>query len=182
MSSEPFATAVPDQPDPADGQDAWMAAAFAALPATDFFDPAVLEAVDLLMQDSESVTAEARQRLVEGANRGVRWRRRLDDRLGKLLLDRRCALRLSPGAVAAHIGVAASLIAEVEAGARPVQSITAEKVAAWIQHVKLTPGVALAALQEASGPGKSARSSEDSPASQFGAAVAAALGWSHGRC
>lgn len=182
MSSEPLATALPDQPDTACDQDSWMDTAFAALPASDFFDPVVLDAVDLLMQDSESVTAQARQRLVDGAARGVRWRRRLDSHLGKLLCDRRCAIRLSPGMVAAHLGVAASLIAEVEAGARPVHSVTADKVAAWIQHVKLAPDVALAALKDAPEPEETAPSSEDSPASEFRSAVAAALGWSHGRC
>jgi len=175
MSSEPLATALPDQSCAACDQDAWMDAAFAALPASDFFDPVVLEAVDRLMHDSESVTAQARQRLVDGAARGVRWRRRLDNHLGKLLRDRRCALRLSPGMVAAHIGIAATLIAEVEAGARPVHSMTAD-------NVKLAPDIALAALEDASEPEKSASSSEDSPPSQFSSAVAAALGWSHGLC
>jgi hypothetical protein len=88
-----------------------MDAAFAALPASDFFDPAVLEVVDLLMQDSESVTAHARQRLVDGAAGGVRWRHRADSHLDNLLRHRRCALQLRPGEVAAHIGTVAILIA-----------------------------------------------------------------------
>ena len=94
QNSEPLAIALPARP--ADNeQDAWLEAAFAALPASSFFDPVVLEAVDLLMQDSESVTVQARQRLVSGADRGVRWRHRLGSHIGNLLRDRRCALELS---------------------------------------------------------------------------------------
>jgi hypothetical protein len=52
--------------------------AFAALPP-DIFDPVVLAAVDRLMNDSESITIAARQRLADGADRGVRWRQRLGD-------------------------------------------------------------------------------------------------------
>lgn len=180
QNSEPLAIALPAQP--ADNeQDAWLEAAFATLPASSFFDPVVLEAVDLLMQDSESVTVQARQRLVSGADRGVRWRHRLSDHIGNLLRDRRCTLELSPGEVAAQIGSAAALIAEIETGARPVESLPANRVAAWIQLVSLAPAVALAALQHASVPDEASVSSLDSLASRFTLDVAAALGWSHGR-
>jgi len=180
QNSEPLAIALPGQPAGSE-QDAWMEAAFAALPASSFFDPAVLEAVDLLMQDSESVTVQARQRLVSGADRGVRWRHRLGSHIGKLLRDRRCALELSPGEVAAQIGSAAALISEIETGARRVDSLPAGLVAAWIQLVRLAPAVALAALQHASVPDEASASSPDGPASRFTCDVAAALGWSHGR-
>ena|ERR1022692_2349797 len=180
-SSEPLAITLLDVPAAGCEQDTWMEAAFRALPASALFDPAVLEAVDLIMQDSESVTAQARQRLVDGAARGVRWRRRLDNHLGNLLRDRRCALQLSPDGVAAHIESPAALIAEIEAGARPIQSMTADKVAKWIRHVSLAPDVALAALQHAANPDEATPSSTDSPASQFTSDVADALGRSHGR-
>jgi hypothetical protein len=179
-NSEPLAIALPEQPAGCE-QDAWMEVAFAALPASSCFDPAVLEAVDLLMQDSESVTVQARQRLVGGADRGVRWRRRLGGHLGNLLRDRRCALELSPGEVAARIGSGAALIAEIEAGAKPIESLPANLVAAWIRFVRLAPDVALAALQHASVPDEASSSSPGSPASRFTCDVAAALGWSHGR-
>lgn len=67
-------------------QDAWFEAAFAALPAS-VFDPVVLAAVDQLMHDSESISTTARQRLVRGADRGVRWRQTHGDQLGHLLRD-----------------------------------------------------------------------------------------------
>jgi RNA polymerase sigma factor (sigma-70 family) len=70
-------TLAPEQAGDAD-QDEWFEAAFAALPP-DVFDPVVLAAVDHLMNDSESITIAARQRLAAGADRGVRWRQRLDD-------------------------------------------------------------------------------------------------------
>ncbi|HVB41342.1 MAG TPA: hypothetical protein VNF47_01385 [Streptosporangiaceae bacterium] len=180
QNSEPLAIALPEQP-ASSQQDAWMEAAFAALPASSFFDPAVLKAVDLLMQDSESVTVQARQRLVGGADRGVRWRHRLDSHIGNLLRDRRCTLELSPGEVAAKIGSAAALIAEIETGAKPIESLPADLVAAWIQLVSLAPAVALAALQNASVPDEASASSLDGPASRFTCDVAAALGWSNGR-
>ena len=106
--AEPCAPALPGQAGDC-AQDAWFEAAFAALPSG-VFDPVVLAAVDLLMRDSESVTATARQRLVDGAERGIRWRGRLGgQQLEHLLRDRRHALGLSPRAVAARIGVGAGL-------------------------------------------------------------------------
>jgi hypothetical protein len=180
QASEPLTIALPEQP--ADSkQDAWLEAAFAALPASSFFDSVVLEAVDLLMQDSESVSVQARQRLVSGADRGVRWRQRLGGHIGNLLRDRRYALEFSPGEVAPQIGAAASLIVEIETGARPVESLTADQVAAWIQLVGLAPAVALAALRHASKPDEASVPSPDSQVSRFTWEVAVALGWSPGR-
>ncbi len=79
--AEPRARPLPEQSDDCD-QDAWFEAAFAALPPG-VFNPVVLAAVDHLMHDSESITVAARQRLVGGADRGVRWRQRLGDQLGR---------------------------------------------------------------------------------------------------
>jgi RNA polymerase sigma-70 factor, ECF subfamily len=67
-------------------QDTWFEAAFAALPPG-VFDPIVLATVDHLMHDSESISATARQRLVRGAERGVRWRQTHSDQPGHLLCD-----------------------------------------------------------------------------------------------
>jgi hypothetical protein len=158
-----------------------MEAAFATLPASEMFDPAVLAAVELLMNDYESVTVKARQRLVDGAGRGVRWRHRLDNHLGNLLRKHRCDRRLAPSDIAARIGTTAPLIAEIETGARPVQSLTPEQVAAWIRHVGLKPAVALAALRDIQPP-ENASASDVPPWSEgFTCDVAVALGWSSGR-
>lgn len=84
-ATEPYAAAPSDQAADRD-QEAWFEAAFAALPAG-VFDPVVLAAVDRLMHDSESISATARQRLVRGADRGVRWRQTHGDHPGHLLRD-----------------------------------------------------------------------------------------------
>jgi Helix-turn-helix domain len=180
-NTEPPVMALPGQPDDCE-QDAWMESAFTALPASDLFDPAVLAAVELLMNDYESVTVRTRQRLVDGADRGVRWRHRLDNRLGNLLREHRCARQLSPGDIAARIGADASLITEIETGAKPAHSLTAEQVAAWIRYVRLEHGAALAALRDTPPLGKVPEQDADLPADGFTCDVAAALGRSSGRC
>lgn len=75
--AEPHALGLLDPADDPD-QDGWIETAFVALPP-DIYDPVVLAAVDHLMNDSESITIAARQRLADGADRGVRWRQRLSD-------------------------------------------------------------------------------------------------------
>lgn len=177
-NAEPPVMALPGQ-QPDDGeQDTWMEAAFTALSASDLFDPEVLAAVELMMNDSESVTVSARQRLVEGAGRGVRWRRRL----GNLLREHRRARHLTPGDIAARIGAAAPLIAEIETGAKPACSLTAEQVAAWIRYVGLEHGAALAALRITRPRGKAPEQDAGQPSGGFTCDVAAALGRSSGRC
>jgi hypothetical protein len=179
-SAEPSGMASPGLPDNRE-QDGWMEAAFATLPASEMFDPAVLAAVELLMNDCESVTVKARQRLVEGADRGVRWRHRLDNHLGNLLRKHRCARQLAPSDIATRIGTTAPLIAEIETGAKPVQSLTPEQVAAWIRHVNLEPTVALAALR-GTHPSDNASASDAQPSNEgFTCDVAVALGRSSGR-
>lgn len=179
-STEPSATSSPGLPDDGE-QDSWMEAAFATLSASEMFDPAVLAAVELLMNDCESVTVKARQRLVEGADRGVRWRHRLDNHLGNLLSKHRCARQLAPSNIAARIGTTAPLIAEIETGAKSVQSLTPEQVAVWIRYVSLEPAVALAALR-GTHPSDNASASDAQPSDEgFTCDVAVALGWSSGR-
>jgi hypothetical protein len=169
--------AVPPSEHAADpDQGAWLEAAFAALPAI-VFDPVVLAAVDRLMHDSEPVSVTARQRLVGGADRGARWRQRLSDQLEYLLRDYRTRLGLPPSAVASQTGAAAALIAEIEAGANPLGTLTADQVAAWIRVVGMDPATALTALhrsqhRQESMPGLPA----DSSMTGFARDVADALG------
>ncbi|HET9970335.1 MAG TPA: helix-turn-helix transcriptional regulator [Streptosporangiaceae bacterium] len=172
--AEPDAPALPGQAGDC-AQDAWLEAAFAALPPG-VFDPVVLAAVDRLMQDSESVTATARQRLVGGAERGIRWRNRLGGQLEHLLRDRRRTLGLSPRAIAARIGVAAGLIAEIETGAKTIETLPADQVAAWIRLVGLDPGAALTALQRSRPPGGTPPISHGDTMAGFTSDVAHALG------
>ncbi len=170
----PYAPALPGKADDC-AQDAWLEAAFAALPPG-VFDPVVLTAVDLLMHDSESVTATARQRLVGGAERGIRWRNRLGGQLEHLLRDRRRALGLSPCAIAARIGVAAGLIAEIETSTKTIETLPADQVAAWIRLVGLDPGAALTALQRSRHPGGTPPTSDGGTMAEFASDVAHALG------
>jgi hypothetical protein len=172
--AEPCAPALPEQADDC-AQDAWFDAAFAALPSG-VFDPVVLAAVDLLMYDSESVTATARQRLVGGAERGIRWRNRLGGQLEHLLRDRRRALGLSPRDTAARIGVAAGLIAEIETGTKTIETLPADQVAAWIRLVGLDPGAALTALQRSRHPRGTPPASHGDTMTGFASDVAHALG------
>ena len=173
--AEPCAPALPGQAGDC-AQDAWFEAAFAALPSG-VFDPVVLAAVDLLMRDSESVTATARQRLVDGAERGIRWRGRLGgQQLEHLLRDRRHALGLSPRAVAARIGVGAGLIAGIETGAKTIETLPADRVAAWIRLVGLDPGAALAAFQRSRHPRGTPPASHGDTMAGFAGEVADALG------
>lgn len=121
------------------------------------------------MYDSESVTVAARQRLVNGADRGVRWRQKLGDQLEHLLRDHRRTLRLPPRAIASQIGVGAGLIAQIETGTKKIEALPADRVAAWIRLVGVDPGAALTALQRSQHPGG------DVPASHDGAIPAGLL-------
>lgn len=128
------------------------------------------------MHDSESVTAKARQRLVDGAERGIRWRNRLGGQLEHLLRDRRRALGLSPRAIAARIGVTAGLIAEIETGIKMIQTLPADRVAAWIRLVGLDTGAALTALQRPQHPRGTPPASHGDTTARFASDVAHALG------
>jgi hypothetical protein len=168
--AEPFA--VPPSEHTADpDQDAWLEAAFTALPAS-VFNPVVLAAVDRLMLDSESVSVTARQRLVGGADRGVRWRQRLSDELNHLLRDRRAALGLPPSTIASRIGIGAALIAKIETGAEPIEALPADRVGAWIRVVGMDPATALTALHRS----QCRQESPGGPMTGFACDVADALG------
>jgi hypothetical protein len=178
-AAEPCAAALPDQAADRD-QDAWFEAAFAALPPS-VFDPVVLAAVDHLMHDSESVSATARQRLVRGADRGVRWRQRLGDQLGHLLRDHRRTLGLSPSAVTSQIGVQAGLLAEIETGSKTIETLPVAQVAAWIRLVSLDPATALAALRRSPHPGRALPGAQNGSRAGFARDLADALGESRSR-
>ena len=183
-NAEPPVMALPEQqPDDCE-QDTWMEAAFTALPASDLFDPAVLAAVELMMNDCESVTVSARQRLVEGAGRAVRWRRRLDNRLGNLLREHRRARQLTPGDIAAS-PTRDRRSADRRNRNRSQAGPLADCGTGSRMDTVRQPGVRRRARRP-SGPLASGQAPEQvdsyQPAGGFTCDVAAALGRSSGRC
>jgi len=119
----------------------------AALPV-DAFDPSVLAAVDRVIDDSEPVDIQARRRLVAGAERGVRWRRRLVGPLPPLLQEQRQSADVALGTITQKAGLDEAAIHAVERGDTTVDKIEPSQLAAWIRAVRLTSSTALAALKQ----------------------------------
>lgn len=100
----------------------------------DAMSPEARELLIRLTDYSENLEPATRERLISAAERGLQWRRDNSGPLPVLLFARRRAARLSPEDVSTRISVPPMKLAEIESGTSPVQSLSAEKVAAWI-HV-----------------------------------------------
>jgi hypothetical protein len=113
----------------------------------DAFDPLVLAAVDRVINDSESVGVPARQRLIAGAERGVRWHRRLAGPLPPLLQRERVDHQIAIATITDVSGLPESVVHEVERGDTSIDKLKPEQLADWIRAVRLATSPALAALR-----------------------------------
>jgi hypothetical protein len=111
------------------------------------FDPVVLAAVDQVVDDSESVGVPARQRLIAGAERGVRWHRRAAGALPPLLQEGRRISQTTAAAIAEAAGLPEKAVHQVERGDVTVDELAPGQLAAWIRKVSLNSRLALDALK-----------------------------------
>ncbi len=114
---------------------------------TDAFDPTVLAAVERLVNDSESVGVLTRRRLIAGAERGVRWHRRLAGPLPPLLQDHRRLHQVTIAAITEASELSEAVVHAVERGDTAIDELAPRQLAAWIRTVQLPSAAALDALK-----------------------------------
>jgi hypothetical protein len=111
------------------------------------FSPTVRAAADELLADGEAMTVAARKRLVEGAERAVRWRKNRAGSLWRARRAQREATGLELAGLAAELGMAEASVRVLERGGVPVQELEPNVLATWVKTVQLDPVYALPALR-----------------------------------
>ena len=111
------------------------------------FSPTVRAAADELLRGGEAMSVAARQRLVDGAERAVRWRKNMGGSLWRALRAQREAAGLDLAQLAAELGMAEASVRVLERGELPVQELEPKVLATWVRSVELDPAYALPALR-----------------------------------
>lgn len=111
------------------------------------FSPTVRAAADELLGGGEAMSVAARKRLVDGAERAVRWRKNMGGSLWRALRAQREAVGLDLAKLASELGMAESSVRVLERGELPVQELEPEVLATWVRSVDLDPAYALPALR-----------------------------------
>lgn len=130
------------EPDPVDDD---LTTALGQLDET-AFSPAALAAADVLLEQSGQMSVQARQRMVEGAERGLRWRKNMTGSLWRALRTQRQRQGLDHAHVATKLSMSAAALRHLENGSTPVQEVDPEVIVTWIRTVQLDPELALPAL------------------------------------
>jgi len=111
------------------------------------FAPTVLVAADELLAGGEAMTVAARQRLVDGAERAVRWRKNMSGSLWRALRAQREVAGLTLADLAGALDMPEASVRVLERGDLPVQELEPHALATWIRTVDLDKGYALPALR-----------------------------------
>lgn len=111
------------------------------------FAPTVLAAADELLASGEAMTVGARKRLVDGAERAVRWRKNMAGSLWRALRAQRESSGLTLADLAASLGMPEASVRVLERGELPVQEVEPTTLATWVRTVELDTGYALPALR-----------------------------------
>ncbi len=135
-----------DEPDLSGADDADLTSALGALSAT-MVAPTVLAAADQLLAGGEAMTVAARQRLVDGAERAVRWRKNMAGSLWRALRAQRETTGLPLTELAVALDMPEASVRVLERGELPVQELEPSTLATWIRTVELGTGYALPALR-----------------------------------
>jgi len=111
------------------------------------FDRDALDAADRLMEQGEGIAPHHRERLVAAAGRGIRYRRRTELPLQRLLEIIRAERKSDADTTASSIGVSTQEFLTIESGSTPLLDVEAARVAKWIRALEVDQEVALGAVE-----------------------------------
>lgn len=114
-------------------------------------DPDVLQAVDALLADEGFLSIDQRERLVDGAKRGIRWRQAMTGPLTRLLRAERADHNIELTTLAASLEVDPERLSDFEHARVPLTEAGPILVARWIQEVGADTDAALEGLQQSLG-------------------------------
>jgi len=114
-------------------------------------DPDVLQAVDALLADEGFLSIDQRQRLVDGAKRGIRWRQAMTGPLTRLLRAERADHNIELATLAATLEVEPERLSDFEHARIPLTDADPTMVARWIHEVGADTNAALEGLRQSLG-------------------------------
>lgn len=123
-----------------------------------FLSPEVRVALDELLAKGEGLSLSARERMLEGARRGLKYRRDSSLKLQTLLTSLRYEHSLSPKEVGQSLDLDAHAFAAVERGEVGLRELGPKKIVRWIKLLGLETDAAIRALERSLEPPRRATS------------------------
>ena len=113
----------------------------------DLFNEDTRRRVEELLANGQTVEPDARIRLVNAAQRGLRQHALEREVFEVLAFETRKHSDLPADHLARDMGVEVTTLREIESGHSPLRSLEADAVAAWIEALHLESGVALRSVR-----------------------------------
>jgi hypothetical protein len=113
-------------------------------------------AVERLLAGGEGLTPDARQRMINAAQRGLRRQRLSHGTLASLLAIRRDEHGLTAAGLARELHLDEADVLTIESGERDVRTLTATQIATWVSRLAIEPERAIQALRRSLKPASTA--------------------------